>query len=171
MEQGNKRWIIRNAAGQIDGPFTTEKVLYKIGRGEFSGEESIAHYPDGKWIAISQDPQFYDKLLEVLSQNEPAEGHEETRVLEFTRPQPTQIEPTPTTPPGEATTQDHDIPAEVVPIEKSRRKRRKKLDDIELVDTRMAVWVGILKRAKMPVVLVLGGVALASVLYVTTAPN
>ena len=54
MEQSNRRWIIRDASGQISGPFTTEKILYKIGRGEFSGEESIAHYPDGKWIPISQ---------------------------------------------------------------------------------------------------------------------
>jgi hypothetical protein len=91
MGQGNRRWIIRNAAGQIDGPFTTEKVLYKIGRGEFSGDESIAHYPDGKWIAITQDPQFYDKLLEVISDDENSEKSEDTRILEFTRPHDTQI--------------------------------------------------------------------------------
>src|SRR5665213_3043375 len=99
MGQGNRRWIIRNAAGQIDGPFTTEKVLYKIGRGEFSGEESIANYPDGKWIPISQDPQFYDKLLEVISDDENREPSEETRVLEFTRPQQQTRINTKTTPP------------------------------------------------------------------------
>src|SRR5882757_4894779 len=91
MSEGNRRWIIRNASGQIDGPFTTEKVLYKIGRGEFSGDESIAHYPDGKWLSISQDPQFYDKLLEVISDDENMEPSEETRVLEFTRAQETRV--------------------------------------------------------------------------------
>src|SRR5207248_3287387 len=90
---------IRHASGQIDGPFTTEKVLYKIGRGEFSGDESIAHYPDGKWISITQDPQFYDKLLEVISDDENMEPSEETRVLEFTRAQETRANTT-TTPPN-----------------------------------------------------------------------
>lgn len=83
----NRRWIIRDTSGHIEGPFTTEKVLYKIGRGEFSGEEFIALFPDGKWISISQDPQFYDKLLEVLSANGNSEEVHETQILEFTRPQ------------------------------------------------------------------------------------
>ena len=110
MAQPNKRWIIRDASGQIDGPFTTEKVLYKIGRGEFSGEESIANYPDGKWIPISQDPQFYDKLLEIISNNENIERSEDTRVLEFTRAQDTEVhsaqtpEPPPTPASGEEET-------------------------------------------------------------------
>src|SRR4051812_46707718 len=81
----SRRWIIRDASGRIEGPFATEKVLYKIGRGEFSGEEHIAHFPDGKWIPISQDPQFYDKLLEVISTNADEEKIEDTRILEFTR--------------------------------------------------------------------------------------
>lgn len=117
MEQSNRRWIIRNAAGRIDGPFTTEKVLYMIGRQEFSGEEHIAHYPGGKWIPISQDPQFFDKLLEVLAENDSESRGEQTRVLEFTKHQETQAEvpeytgsmqppdftPTPGTLHGEAT--------------------------------------------------------------------
>ena len=41
MSASNK-WIIRDAGGRIEGPFSTEKVLYKIGRGEFSGDESVA---------------------------------------------------------------------------------------------------------------------------------
>lgn len=85
MGDGNRRWIIRDASGRIEGPFSTEKVLYKIGRGEFSGEESIAQYPDGKWISITQDPEFYDKLLEVISSQNQAEA-EETFVFEFTKP-------------------------------------------------------------------------------------
>jgi tetratricopeptide (TPR) repeat protein len=174
MEQGNRRWIIRNASGQIDGPFTTEKILYKIGRGEFLGDESIAHYPDGKWIPISQDPQFYDKLLEVLAENQREDGDQETRVLEFTRPQGETVAPPPPAD-GEAETSPNEGQGgdpRVVPIERQRSKRkRRKLEDIELVDTRKQVWKEVLRRAKMPVMLVASGVALASVLYVTTVPN
>ena len=86
MEQGNKRWIIKDAAGRITGPFTTEKVLYKIGRGEFAGEEFIAYYPGGKWMAISTDPQFYDRLLEVLASKENVVIEHNTEILGFTRP-------------------------------------------------------------------------------------
>lgn len=180
MEQGNRRWIIRNAAGQIDGPFTTEKVLYKIGRGEFSGEESIAHYPDGKWIPISQDPQFYDKLLDVISADENQEPSLETRVLEFTRAQETKIHTTAnkdpdSEPPRESGTESADTESggEVVqlrPPGKARHKR-KKPRDIELVDTRPEVLKQILKRGRVPVMLVVGGIALAAVLITTSSSN
>lgn len=70
MSEASKKWIIRDTAGRITGPFTTEKILYKISRGEFTGEESVAYYPGGAWILMSQDPQFYDKLLESLSDGE-----------------------------------------------------------------------------------------------------
>ncbi|MGZ3722074.1 MAG: tetratricopeptide repeat protein [Bdellovibrionales bacterium] len=191
MEQGNRRWIIRNAAGQIDGPFTTEKVLYKIGRGEFSGDESIAHYPDGKWISITQDPQFYDKLLEVISDDENMEPSEETRVLEFTRAQETRVN-TNTEPPrsddettepgtdaGTTTSAKKDLPedddgsGEVVKLRASGRARRtrKKPKDIELLDTRPDVWRQVLKRGKVPLLLVLGGLVLAYILFVTTSTS
>lgn len=67
MAKQRKRWIIKDSEGRISGPFPTEKVLYKIGRGEIGGEESIAVYPGGDWFPISQEPQFYDRLIEVLA--------------------------------------------------------------------------------------------------------
>ena len=188
MEHGQRHWIIRNAAGQIEGPFTTEKVLYKIGRGEFSGEESIANYPDGKWISISQDPQFYDKLLEVISDDENQEPSVDTRVLEFTRAQETTVEDTkPTrdsntrtdtgTDPGTTTSasrddrDDKDSRRGIVKLKQksSARKTRKKPKDIELVDTRPDVLKQVLQKGKIPLLLVLGGLALAYILFVTTA--
>jgi len=182
MAEGNRRWIIRNAAGQIDGPFTTEKVLYKIGRGEFSGDESIAHYPDGKWMPITHDPQFYDKLLEIISDDENREPEEETRVLEFTRPQDTQIrdresvtqaprdeDAVPTEAGGENTNVTGDDPpdeVEVVQLRSSSRskKKRKKHRDIELVDSRPEVLKQIIKRARVPLLLALAAVVLGGVL-------
>src|SRR4051812_10289118 len=70
MGEAARKWIIKDAEGRILGPFTTEKILYKIGRGEFDGQEFVALHPSGDWIPISQDPQFYDRLLESLSENE-----------------------------------------------------------------------------------------------------
>lgn len=212
MEQSNRRWIIRNAAGQIDGPFTTEKVLYKIGRGEFSGDESIAHYPGGKWIAISQDPQFYDKLLDVLAEKQNLEPSADTRVLEFTRPQDTEVEShEPQTGTGtdtdekssahtesetdlgtdpeiesrsERETHNSEIDEEdnafkVVELKKAREKRKEKRkrgkkrrrpEDIELVDTRSEVWSQILRRARIPLLLAVGGIAGAAIFFYSSPP-
>ncbi len=175
MGQGNRKWIIRDASGRIDGPFSTEKILYKIGRGEFSGEEAIAHYPDGKWFPISQDPQFYDKLLEVLASNQDEEMSESTRVLEFTRQQGTHVNNDP-----EATSvafrmdDQPEAPSVEVAPEKStatRSKRRKTHEDIELVDTRPQVWREILTRGRVPIALALVGVVVAVFLFNGTPGN
>lgn len=187
MSSSQRRWIIRDERGQIDGPFTTEKILYKIGRGEFSGDEAIAHYPDGKWISISQDPQFYDRLLEVLSARAKDQGDEETHVLEFTRPQKTS---TPASEPSRAQRVDLTSPPEIertplpeVNVEseaqatargssksksKSQRKRKrsKRHADIEMVDVRPQVIKLIARRARLPLMIAGAGLALAMIFWV-----
>jgi tetratricopeptide (TPR) repeat protein len=174
MQQGNRKWIIRDASGRIEGPFTTEKVLYKIGRGEFSGEEAIARYPDGRWIPISQDPQFYDKLLEVLANNQNEDPAESTRVLEFTRQESVRSEPEPEvekpedTRPAIPTTPPEAEPVELAPARSRKRrskKRSRRPEDIELVDTRPQLWREILKRARVPLILVVGGLAVALIVF------
>ncbi len=168
MAENQRRWIIRDATGHIDGPFTTEKVLYKIGRGEFSGEEHIAHYPDGKWIPISQDPQFYDKLLDVISADENQEGTEITHILEFTRQ-----EKETTLPPerqSEEVSQAFEHQSKP-PDERPRKKKRKRRpEDIELVDSRPQFVQAILKRAKLPVFILIGGLLIGGVLLMTSSP-
>lgn len=189
MEQGNRRWIIRNASGQIDGPFTTEKVLYKIGRGEFSGEEMISHYPGGKWIAISQDPQFYDKLLEVLSDDPNAEKSEDTAVLEFTRPESysgpessrakVDASEAPTDPgikpsrseEGEytsASTSTSASSSSTSASKKDKKRKRRRPEDIELVDMRPALVKAIMKRARWPLLVTVAGIAAAVVFLATS---
>ncbi|MFN9066686.1 MAG: hypothetical protein ACK5V3_05615, partial [Bdellovibrionales bacterium] len=59
-------WIIRNHKGKILGPFTTREVLHRISEGSLMGDEMISAYPEGKWVAISKEPEFYDQLLKVL---------------------------------------------------------------------------------------------------------
>ncbi len=63
---GQQRWLLKNSYGQVSGPFTTDEVLAKISSGELYGDELVALYPGAEWIPISKDPQFYDRLLELL---------------------------------------------------------------------------------------------------------
>lgn len=188
MSQSSRRWIIRDAAGRIEGPFTTEKVLYKIGRGEFSGEEQIAHFPDGKWIAISQDPQFYDKLLEVIAVDDGQEKIDDTHILEFTRPQEARpdlagtvsrvIRETPSTPPPSDPEADLEVEGEAeadsetqteVPKPKSKsksrsksKKRRRRPEDIEMVDVRPQVWREMAIKARLPIAVTVVGLLVAA---------
>lgn len=69
-EENKKRWLIRDPDGRVRGPFYTDEILRKIASGTITGEEMIALYPGTDWIAISKDPDFYDKLLSSL-ENEP----------------------------------------------------------------------------------------------------
>lgn len=177
MGEGNRRWIIRDASGRIDGPFTTEKVLYKIGRGEFSGDEAIAHYPDGKWIAISQDPQFYDKLLEVIASQEPEEP--ETRVMDFTRPDEGTLAAnakasdaaSEDTSSGEDKAHESTQPEILAdPAKKKHKKKKRKHEDIELVDSRPQFIKALLKRASRPVLVGIAGVVIAALVWVMSVP-
>ncbi len=65
-QKNKKRWLIKDREGRVRGPFFTDDVLVRIKSGEFSGEEQIALYPSADWSPISNDPEFYDKLLEIL---------------------------------------------------------------------------------------------------------
>lgn len=67
-ESGKKKWLVKDRDSRVRGPFYTDDILNRIGRGEFSGEEMISLYPSTEWIPISNDPQFYDKLLEFLDE-------------------------------------------------------------------------------------------------------
>ncbi|MBX7231794.1 MAG: hypothetical protein K1X29_06885, partial [Bdellovibrionales bacterium] len=71
MGKRNKKWVIKNEEGLIKGPFSTEKVLKLISLGDFTGTELISEYPGSDWFPISQDPEFYDHLLDVLTQQNP----------------------------------------------------------------------------------------------------
>ena len=189
----DRKWITRDAAGQIEGPFTTEKVLYKIGRGELTGEEAIAIYPDGKWFAITRDPQFYDKLLEVLSQNERRDVDgtgDHTARFEFTKPAP-QIPPRAAVSGDDTVRADRDRDDEddddgaadladdtvanvgptpptvsrAIPVKGSRGRRRRPRD-IELVDVRPAVVKQAIRRARLPIFVGVAGLALGSLMLV-----
>lgn len=60
------QWIVKKGAGSIKGPYTTEALLRLIGEGVFTGNEMVSRYPGGTWTVLSNEAQFYDKLLEAL---------------------------------------------------------------------------------------------------------
>jgi len=66
-DKTGKTWIVRDREGKIFGPFSTDQVLVQIDRGYFIGGEDVALYPGGRWIPISNTPEFYDRLLEALA--------------------------------------------------------------------------------------------------------
>ena len=65
-DESKKRWLLKDRDGRVRGPFYTDEILKKISRGEFFGEEMIALYPSTDWMPISNDPEFFDQLLEAL---------------------------------------------------------------------------------------------------------
>jgi tetratricopeptide (TPR) repeat protein len=172
MEQGTKRWIIKDSSGRITGPFTTEKILYKIGRGEFTGEESIAYYPGGKWMAISTDPQFYDRLLEVLAAKENIVVEHNTEILDFTRPKDAtqtgtsdditkdvEITPTP------------EVEAEIPPIQPPPPKKKARPKDIEMEDARPMMRRALAKSMSKPILATILGALVLSLFWVTSEPK
>ena len=68
-------WIIRNHKGQIMGPLTTKEVLRQITEGSLQGDEMISSYPEGKWVPLSKEPEFYDQILNVLEKKADEAGY------------------------------------------------------------------------------------------------
>jgi tetratricopeptide (TPR) repeat protein len=66
MPENIKQWIIKSTDGKIQGPYSTKKIIELIGYSALTGLELIATYPGGSWFLISQEPEFYDHLLDVL---------------------------------------------------------------------------------------------------------
>jgi tetratricopeptide (TPR) repeat protein len=69
MSNSKILWVLRSERGQLRGPYETQVILKMIKDGTLSGDEMIARYPDGNWVTISREPQFYDQLLNALSKS------------------------------------------------------------------------------------------------------
>lgn len=101
-------WIIRSHKGQITGPLTTKEVLLKISDGTFQGDEMISAYPNGKWVPLSKEPEFYDQILSILEKKADEAGYKKPpkkeRKADFeetifmpppvSKVEPTKVEPT-----------------------------------------------------------------------------
>lgn len=177
MENSQKKWVIKDAMGRISGPFTTEKILHKIKRSELTGEEYISLYPSGEWLLISKDPVFYDRLLEVLSQqykNENVTEKTQEDVLTIRVPEdqqnPQDQKRKPITSKEElfAELDLQDEPDEFARVEptrdKQRRKRKKKEDPgvLELVNMKGRVFREALKKSRF---ILVGAVAVLVLVF------
>lgn len=78
-----QQWIIKDGEGRIFGPFNIEQLFKQIDSGFIQGHELVALYPGGQWISISKSPEFYDRLLDVLSSEaKPAPAPREKKTSE-----------------------------------------------------------------------------------------
>jgi tetratricopeptide (TPR) repeat protein len=62
----SQKWYVKNLQQQVFGPMTNEEVLAQIQSGFFLGQELIASITDGKWLPITQNPQFFEAIVEGL---------------------------------------------------------------------------------------------------------
>ena len=63
-----KLWLVKDKKARISGPYNAEEISHHIEEGKFSGEELVASYPSGRWKPLTAYSFFYDKLLQVLSE-------------------------------------------------------------------------------------------------------
>jgi tetratricopeptide (TPR) repeat protein len=183
MEQ-KRRWIIRGYDGRVRGPFTTAKLIHKINLGEVSGEETIALYPGGKWFPISQEPEFYDRLLDALSgadaRRETVANPEEEETTER-RSQATPLSKTakPGDPPPPPKPEPPPKKVEFTTEPPGPRGKAKKIvtegpsetnSVIELTDVGQRVKEEIIRQIRLPVVIVVALVALCFI-WLSTKPK
>jgi len=60
------KWVVRNKKNQTRGPFSTDEIMNFIAEGVFTGEETIAQFPEGQWNPITKESIFYEKIMDTL---------------------------------------------------------------------------------------------------------
>lgn len=65
----SQKWIIKDALDQVSGPFDTPEVIRRIHQGLITEDDSLASYPEGKWIAVTKNQIFFDEMLESISRS------------------------------------------------------------------------------------------------------
>lgn len=177
MSRVQIHWIVKTPAGQIKGPYTTEALMKLIGEGIFSGSEMVSRYPGGEWTLLSQEAQFYDKLLEALESSvEPVPKNNQNAETivgpvpdHLKNPNPAQrtiLERTE----GLTSTNTAKQHAPTTPVKSSaghggsRGRGNAEAPVIELKNIQQVQKKELLKTAKLPLILV--GLALLLVVYV-----
>ncbi|MCC6138846.1 MAG: hypothetical protein IT287_09445, partial [Bdellovibrionaceae bacterium] len=61
-----KMWYVKNLNQQVFGPMSSDEVIAQIQTGFFLGQELIASVNDGQWIPITQNPHFFEAIVEGL---------------------------------------------------------------------------------------------------------
>ncbi len=66
MDQSLK-WYVKDMQGQVYGPLTADEVVVQIQSGFFLGQELIAKEKEARWYAITQEPLFFEAIVEGLN--------------------------------------------------------------------------------------------------------
>ncbi len=158
MPDQKTRWILKDADGRVRGPYSTEKIIHKINSGDFNGEEFISHYPGGRWFPISQEPQFYDRLLDVLSgQSAPDDETLEKTKVEFAKSHVSQtLKPDP-------------VQRGTAERKATRESKTIEDDTIELVDVKKTIKKEVAKKSLVP--LIAGAVVLLIAGFIFLQPT
>lgn len=82
-----KKWIVKDARGRVQGPYSTRALLERISQGKVSEQEMLSRYPGGEWQPISKEPEFYDRILETLTSETDSKktSRQDSKVIEKTR--------------------------------------------------------------------------------------
>ncbi len=170
-DKGSKTWIVRDREGKIFGPFSTDQVLVQIDRGYFMGGEDVALYPGGRWIPISNTPEFYDRLLDALSQ----EGGDKKKTTDKSVARPSEASHVDVAPPEEKTNQimvssRPQAPIEIQSPNLPRPPEPEQPDVIELTDLKKLERLEEeaeeeTTRSPLPIILILIAFAAAGAIY------
>ena len=87
MSSKNVQWIIKNEYGKVFGPYGTDAVLRMLDEKTFTGVESIQRFPDGRWMGMSSEPIFNERLL-ILLEGEVLRDHSTSQVSPIKDQQP-----------------------------------------------------------------------------------
>ena len=111
MAQDTKKWLIKNSRGKIQGPFNTADVVKLLQKGQITEDDFIAAYPSNDWIPISHNPDFYDILLSIISDDhtDPIDSEPEAEKL---KPPPIEKKHKPKKENSEKTPEDIEIEAQ-----------------------------------------------------------
>lgn len=59
-------WYVKNLSQQVFGPMADDEIIAQIHTGFFLGQELIANVNDGAWMPITQNPRFFEAIVEGL---------------------------------------------------------------------------------------------------------
>lgn len=175
-------WVVKFHNGQVKGPYSTEAILRLIGEGTFSGNELISKLPGGHWTQISKEPEFYDRLIEVLEgviETDPAQIKKmeaETVIMTPPKPQPSPVLQ-PLVPPADS----EQTKSKIVVVEEpaapplslpSWEPASKAVHSIiELTKMDSSERIEVIKRLKIPLSVFAGILALAFTLLLFTGDS
>lgn len=77
-------WVIKSSSGKVVGPLTTDQVVEQISEGLIQGDELIQKYPEGRWVEIVKQSEFFEAFVEALEKTRIKKKEVNPKTLEET---------------------------------------------------------------------------------------